>query len=92
MVADLPFAFHTLHPSDLPFTIELIQVGGNEDGKVLWTRTVEQPGALHIPGFGGQGFGVRARVTFPDRIVEEMPPVSANLDPAVITSPRRGSR
>ena len=60
-------AYANMKPEDFPFTIEIYRQDTKE---VLWRTVVEGPGAMQIPGFGGQGFVVDVRITYPDSRVE----------------------
>jgi hypothetical protein len=65
---DKPSSFHDLPADSFPFTMEVFA----KDDSLLWSTTVEEPGAVAIPGFhGAVGF---IRVSFANgEVVEHAP-------------------
>lgn len=55
--------FFDLAKEDFPFTITFVR---DDTGEVLWQQMVDGPGALQVPGFGGQGFRVDVRIEYPN--------------------------
>lgn len=59
----VPVAFHDLPADAFPFDVVLVDEDTDE---VLWQFTVEGPGAIEVPGFGGEGRKVTAIVNYPE--------------------------
>ena len=65
----LPVAFRDLPAEAFPFTVELLKA---DTRTVVWTATVDGPGALRVPGPDETGPGRKiVRVTFADGTVQE---------------------
>ena len=61
--------FWDMPVSYFPLTVELIDVAA---GNVVWSVTVEGPGALHVPAAKSLGVEcVRARITSADGTISE---------------------
>lgn len=62
-------------PEDwFPFEAQLRRVD-RPDAPPVWSTVVTGPGVLTIPGFGGSGFTVRARIILADgTVIDEDPP------------------
>lgn len=58
-----------LPAQDFPLVAELVRADTRE---TVWTRTVERPCLLDVPCFGGSGFIVVARITYPWGVMEEV--------------------
>ncbi len=65
-----PIAFHEVSESVFPMTVEILL-----DGEVIWSQTVEGPGALRIPGRNElgtpEGKTTTCRITTADGYIEE---------------------
>ncbi len=51
-----------------PILAELFR---EDTGEVVWSTTILGPSIFRVPAFGGQGFIVRARVTYANGEVHE---------------------
>lgn len=67
-MSDTGIEFFALPASDFPILAELLR---DDTGEVVWRRVINGPGVIKVPGFGGQGFRVHARITYADGRVDE---------------------
>ncbi len=66
-----PSAFADLTPDQYPLKIELIRV---DTDAILFAAVANGPGVIDIPGYGGQGFEVKVRLTYGNGVVQEVMP------------------
>ena len=48
----------------------MVELFREDTGEILFLKVITGPGVIRIPGRGGQGFHVKARITWPDGTVE----------------------
>lgn len=68
---DLPIAFMTMPPEQLPFTVEFFKVTDPDGIHLLHEITVTGPGAIRIPALAINGVPVWIRITYPGGFVDE---------------------